>query len=173
MIIAIISLVCIHCLYADALEKGYIGLQLEKIDKENSDYFYPEEDIFLKYNKVVKKISRKGLKGKVQFINFWATWCGPCAAEMPDMNKLNKAMKGKDFVMMAFTREDNQKTLMQFAKKNKLNFVIYYASNKGNLYDVNSIPTTIIINKKGRIIAKAEGFREWGSKASIDFLPPL
>jgi len=58
------------------------------------------------------KVSLEDLRGKVVLVNFWATWCPPCRAEMPSMEKLNAAMADDDFVMLAINVEENGRTVI-------------------------------------------------------------
>jgi len=120
-----------------------------------------------------KTYSLNNLKGKVVFLNFWATWCPPCRREMPDMQKLHNAMKGKDFVMIAVSMERTAK-VRRFMKKNGYTFPVAAGSRSAmKKYGVRGIPATFIINKQGKLVGKAVGSRNWASSASIKMFKAL
>ena len=118
-------------------------------------------------------LSLSSLKGKVVFLNFWATWCPPCIKEMPSMQKLYDKFKNKDFVMIALSSEDKN-TVKQFLNKNKYTFHI--VSDELNLfieYNISSIPTTFIINGDGYIIGGIIGSTDWSKKEAVDFFDKI
>jgi len=101
-------------------------------------------------------------KGKIIFINFWATWCPPCIAEMPDLQTLYDAYN-KD-IIFAFVTNDNQRKINTFLTKEKLTLPIYkHLSKIPKELDYNSLPTTFIIDKKGKIILHEIGAANWNS----------
>jgi len=108
-------------------------------------------------------------KGKVVFVNFWATWCPPCRKEIPDIIKLNKALKEKGsnvvFIGIGLDRgDDANEKLTSFINSSKFNYPVYHEST-GKLADAfggaSSIPTTYIISKKGEIVDKIVGMRSY------------
>lgn len=107
------------------------------------------------------KVRLSDLKGKVVFVNLWATWCPPCRAEMPEMVRFYKDYSSKNVEVLAvnLTDSDSEKEVKKFAKKYKLNFpVLLDPDGKvGNTYKTVTIPTTFIIDKKGIIKQKHIG----------------
>ncbi|RNL49667.1 TlpA family protein disulfide reductase [Pedobacter jejuensis] len=115
------------------------------------------------------------LNGKVVFLNFWATWCPPCRAEFPSINKLYTQFKNDPNVVFIFVDADGD-----LVKSNK-----YMADKKFELpvYKVetavpkeifeNSLPTTIIFDKQGRISFKHEGVANYADKKFTEFLNKL
>ena len=102
-------------------------------------------------------------RGKIVFLNFWATWCPPCRAEMPSMQKLfNKADKSK-FVMLAVNIGQDIKAVKEFAEENKYTFPILLDREGviADKYHVSGIPTTFVIDQQGRIMNRVVGSREW------------
>ncbi|MEH7436791.1 redoxin domain-containing protein [Neobacillus drentensis] len=97
------------------------------------------------------------LKGKKVMLNFWATWCPPCKAEMPEMEQFSKQV-GDDVVILA-VNIDPQLDVQGFVNENKITFpVLLDAEDKVNeAYQVLSIPTTYFINSKGVIKNKFTG----------------
>jgi peroxiredoxin len=108
-------------------------------------------------------------KGKIMFLNFWATWCPPCRIEMPSMEKLHNKFKNEDFVMLAIDLQEPASVVKKFFKEYKLTFMALLDPDgeASGLFGVRSIPTTFILDKEGRIIGGAVGSREWDSKESF------
>jgi peroxiredoxin len=119
-----------------------------------------------------KKISLADYKGKVVLLNIWATWCAPCVAEMPSMEKLYQELKNKDFELIAVSvDESGAEAVKPFMEKHKLGFPVLL-DTKGdikNLYQTTGIPESFIIDKDGIIIEKIIGPREWAASGAIRF----
>ncbi len=108
-------------------------------------------------------------RGKVVFLNFWATWCAACVVEMPSMEKLHRRLKDKDFVMVAINLQESDALVKAFFEKLKLSFTALLDSN-GEVatgFAVNALPTSFVLDKQGKIVGAAIGPREWNSRASI------
>jgi len=119
------------------------------------------------------KLSLSSLKGKIIFLNFWATWCPPCIREMPSMQILYDKFKNKDFAMIALSDEDKN-TVKQFLNKNKYTFsIVSDESDLFNEYNISSIPTTFIINGEGYIIGYIVGSTDWSKKEAIDLFDKI
>lgn len=111
-----------------------------------------------------KKVSLSELKGKVVLLNFWATWCGPCRAEMPGLNKLYQELREKGLVVLAISVDASDKPVKEFMKDKKFSFPVLLDTDKEVSFDdyaVMGLPTTIIIDRKGLIAEKVLGEREW------------
>jgi thiol-disulfide isomerase/thioredoxin len=146
------------------------GVFNASVKKENIKIANPSTIFFINENGTRKNIS--ALKGKVVFINFWATWCPSCVAEMPTINALYKKLKNdSNFIfIMADVDNDFQKSL-SFMKKNNYNLPVY--SLNGNIPAAifeGTTPTTTIINPEGNIVQKHEGIANYDTEAMIDFL---
>jgi peroxiredoxin len=102
-------------------------------------------------------------KGKIVFLNFWATWCPPCRAEMPSMQKLYTTWDSREFVMLAVDIGESREKVKAFAEENGYTFPILLDRDKkvARKYMVRGIPTTYLIGKDGNIIKKIVGSREW------------
>lgn len=109
-------------------------------------------------------------KGKVIFLNFWATWCKPCEEEMPSMEHLYSTFKKRDFVIVAVSVDkDDPQVIKEFVEKYGLTFEILH-DRKGRLkeaYKTTGVPETYIIDQNGIIAEKIMGAREWGNTFSI------
>ncbi len=108
-------------------------------------------------------------RGKIVFLNFWTTWCPTCRIEMPSMEKLHQKFKDKDFALVSINLQESASQVKAFFKDYQLTFTALLDSDGevGIRFRINAIPTTFILDKKGQIIAKAVGPREWDSKKSI------
>ncbi|MCE1165773.1 MAG: TlpA family protein disulfide reductase [Bacteroidetes bacterium] len=130
-------------------------------------------NLFSQEIKSVKNIDdleaiRKSTEGKVVLYNFWATWCGPCVQEFPDLVKLYNNYKDKDFALIFISvdvPEQVQSKVLPFLKKNSVDFVSYYNDFRTiddfiNYYDKNwegAIPSTYIYDKNGNLSQKFIG----------------
>lgn len=105
------------------------------------------------------------LKGKVVLINFWATWCPPCRREMPSMERLSQAFKGKPFVVLAVDVGEDPDTIEAFNSQldTAPTFPILLDTRGRTMqtWKVAGMPTTFLVDKQGRIVASAIGGREF------------
>lgn len=124
-----------------------------------------------------KKLSLKDFKGKYIFLNFWATWCGPCIDEMPSMEKLYQKFKSKkNFIMLAVSIDKGSaEVVKRFVTENKLTFTILLDKNSevAGSYGVMGIPSTYLIDQHGFVTNRAVGARDWDSKESIEFFEKM
>ena len=104
-------------------------------------------------------------KGKVVFLNFWATWCGPCRIEMPSMERLYTEFKEDGLVILAVNLGESSAIAGEFMKSNNLSFPVLLDEDQtvAAIYGVRSIPTTYLIDRDGNILGMAVGAREWDS----------
>lgn len=113
--------------------------------------------------------------GKVVFINFWATWCPPCIAELPSIDKLYQQFKDNEAVVFAIVDVDGQyEKSKQFMESKNLDLPVHISSGEipaGWLG--NAIPTTLILDKQGQIAAKHEGMADYSRPEVTDFINKL
>jgi thiol-disulfide isomerase/thioredoxin len=112
-------------------------------------------------------------KGKTVFINFWATWCPPCIAEMPDINDLY-AEVSSDVEFLIISVDQDQGKAKRFVSNKGFDFPIFFPANQipSNLKS-NAIPTTLVISPDGRIVSKREGMAKYNTDAFKAFLKKL
>ena len=116
------------------------------------------------------------LKGKVVFINFWATWCAPCVAEMPSINSLYEIYKDNpDIVFVMINVENKEEKVRKFMKKKKFSFPIYLpnASQIPRVYESKGIPTTFVLDKDGYIAYKKVGMANYDANSFVKFIARL
>ncbi len=118
-----------------------------------------------------KKVSLADFKGKVVLINFWATWCGPCKAEMPSLNNLYAAFKNEGFVVLAVSIDPSEKPVRSFVAEKGLTFPVLMDPEKEVYFDqyaAFAMPTSFLIDRKGMIAEKFIGERVWDSQEIKD-----
>lgn len=154
------------------LKAGVMDVQPENTvtAKENFDYNFAVKDL------TGKKVDMKDLKGKVIFLNLWATWCGPCRVEMPSIQNLyNDVDKDRiAFVMLSLDQENQHKKIVQFVNDKGYTFPVYQpASPLPKLLRVNTIPTTFIISPDGKVVTKKTGMANYDTEEMRVFLGEL
>ena len=104
----------------------------------------------------------ESVKGKVVFINFWATWCPPCIAEMPSIQNLYTDYKDK--VEFLLVTNDPYSEINEFLSKNNYDFkILRPVTFNMSVFDVSTIPRTFLIDKTGKIIIDETGAANWNS----------
>ncbi|KPH14676.1 TlpA disulfide reductase family protein [Chryseobacterium sp. ERMR1:04] len=122
-----------------------------------------------------KKVSLKELKGKVVFVNLWATWCGPCVEEMPTINNLKNKFNGNsNIVFVLLDVEGNIAKSKKFMKGKNYDLPVYIAGKKiPSEYFQGAIPTTLIFNKNGELEANIKGGTDFDRPEVYEFLKNL
>jgi peroxiredoxin len=112
-----------------------------------------------------KKVQLKALRGKLVFLNFFATWCGPCREEMPGMERLYRVHEDKGFVVLAVNMEESAKTVRPFVQQLKLSFPIVLDTEGAVTrdYGVRALPVSFLVGRDGNIRWRAIGGRDWES----------
>jgi thiol-disulfide isomerase/thioredoxin len=102
-------------------------------------------------------------RGKVLFLNLWATWCGPCRAEMPSMEKLYQRFKNKGLEILAVNIQERKADVEAFMRRNKLTFPAALDGDGriAGQYGVMGIPTSYILDRQGRVILRLVGSINW------------
>lgn len=112
-----------------------------------------------------RSVSLSSLRGKVVFLNVWATWCGPCREEMPSMEALFNSFKNrKDFVMLAVSQDrTGAEVVAPYVEQNRYHFEILLDPDNQlqESYNITGVPETFIIDRSGRIVAHHMGAFDW------------
>ena len=123
------------------------------------------------------EINLKDLKGKVIIVNFWATWCPPCRREMPSLQKLNNTLNDKNIVILTVNVGEDAEKADDFLSNisPEVTFTTLLDTNAKAMKDwkVLGLPSTFIINKKGNVVYKAIGGREFNTKSIINTIKKL
>ena len=105
------------------------------------------------------------LRGKVVLINFWATWCPPCRREMPSMERLKQTLAGEPFIVLAVDVGEDADAIEAFASQldavPTFPILLDAASRVMQAWKVAGLPTTYLVDKRGRVVASAVGGREF------------
>ena len=112
-------------------------------------------------------------RGKVVFLNFWATWCSPCVAEMPSIQQLHEKLKDEGVVFVCVSNEETSK-VSRFVKEKGFTFPIYTIRGAPpGVFKTRGIPTTFIISPDGKIAFRYVGSAKWDDEKSIAFINDL
>lgn len=112
-------------------------------------------------------------RGKVIFLNMWATWCPPCIAEMPSIDRLHEEM-GDEVVFVMLSLDQDFEKAKAFDKRKGYDLPIYtQAGNLPAIYRSSSIPTTFIIDAKGNLVLTHKGMADYSNSEFKDFLLAL
>ncbi|MEZ4973884.1 MAG: TlpA disulfide reductase family protein [Cyclobacteriaceae bacterium] len=112
-----------------------------------------------------EQVNMNDLKGKIVFMNFWATWCKPCIQEMPTIAKAQQQLKSEDIVFI-FPSEEDEDLILAFKEKKDFNFNYVRARNVSAL-NIQALPTTFIFNKNGERVFSEAGFRDWSTPENL------
>jgi peroxiredoxin len=135
--------------------------EVASVGKSAPDFAYPDE------NGKIWKLS--DLRGKVVFINFWATWCSACKAEMPHKEALFQKMRGKPFQMLGMLFRDDPDNLIHYFKTQQVSppTLISPDNEAAKIFGITGVPETFIIDKEGVIREKIVGPRVWDDPEQI------
>lgn len=106
------------------------------------------------------EISLAQFRGKVVYLDFWASWCGPCRVQMPEMKQIWEKYRDKDFVILGISLDENQNDWKTYIRNESLSWYHMYdglpATSGGPTakFDVREIPRTYLIDKQGVVVAK-------------------
>lgn len=152
------------------LTTGLLDAELKDTKAETFNYDFTIKDLN------GNKFNFDRYKGKVVFINLWATWCGPCRAEMAGIQKLYSSIAADSisFVMLSLDKDTDTEKVIKYVNTKRFTFPVYQPS--GYLTDqlsVPSIPTTFVIGKNGKIAAKEVGTTNFNTDKFRKFLRQL
>src|SRR5690606_33010162 len=121
-----------------------------------------------------KSVVLSDLKGKVIFLNIWATWCPPCIAEMPGINRLYKDVDQDEVAFVMLSVDDDFEKAIAFREKKGYDFEIYrLAGSMPAMYASNSIPSTYVIDAEGNLALTHQGMGQFDTKDFKEFLEGL
>ena len=115
------------------------------------------------------------LRGRVVLLNFWATWCPPCVAEMPSLERLHRSLEGKGLVVLGVSVDADSRAYESFLRQHQISFPNTRDPEKGisTLYGTFMYPETYIIDREGRLVRKIIGALEWDDPQVVEFLTRL
>lgn len=132
----------------------------------------PEADFDLKLrDQNGALLDMEDLRGKVIFLNLWATWCPPCIAEMPGINKLVGKMEGVEVVFLMVSLDKEFEKAKAFRQRKDFSFDVYEpVGSMPKMYYSQSIPTTYVISAAGELVWTHKGMAEYNTKEFQEFL---
>jgi peroxiredoxin len=130
------------------LAKAILTLVADDADLEKADFTLKDLQ--------GRNVTLSQLRGKIVLVNFWATWCGPCLLEMPDLNDLYSRFKSQGLVVLSLTSEESTKV------NSYVNKIGYHApvlldpdSEAAKRFHVENLPRSFVFNRKGKLVAMA------------------
>ena len=119
-------------------------------------------------------VSLSRFRGKVVLLNFWATWCGPCKREMPDLDRLQAELGGSDFQVVALSSDRGGPAVVQpFYDDVGVQHLAVYNDRRAKVqrdFGVRGLPTTVLIDRQGRELGRLVGPAHWGSPEALALL---
>ena len=109
-----------------------------------------------------KAISLARVRGKVVLLNFWATWCGPCRAEIPDLIELQEKYQGQLQIIGLTVDDDDAGVIKQVVARTGINYPVAMASAEVRIKygGIGALPTSFVLDTQGRVVQKHEGLRD-------------
>ena len=132
------------------------------------------EDFTLSTSKGTK-VKLSDYRGKIVFMNFWATWCPPCREEMPAMQRLWQQQKDNGLVILAISLDSDPSIVPGFVKNHGFTFPVLVdpKMSTANAYGVRALPSSFIIDRQGNMAALALGPRTWDNDAANSLVEGL
>ena len=148
--------------------RGTFELNLPEVGKPAPDFTLPGLD--------GNMVQLSDFRGKVVLINVWATWCQPCVAEMPSLEKLYRQLKGENFEILAVSIDTpGAVAVAPFMKNNNLSFPALIDSQGliKTTYKVTGVPESFIVNRQGILAKKIIGPLDWAAPQVLEYLRSL
>ena len=144
----------------------------EEMDVTTIDF---ESNMLLFNDLEGNEFSLRDFEDKVLFINYWATWCNPCLAEMPNMAELYNQYKENDNIVFLYLSKEDADTIIDYIPKDDSlgQLPIYKVVTDDDLFSTRGIPTTFIVNRNGEIVIKDVGSAVWNDQSVVDYLDKL
>ncbi|MES2734047.1 MAG: TlpA disulfide reductase family protein [Bacteroidota bacterium] len=121
-----------------------------------------------------KPANLSDFRGKVVFMNLWATWCPPCVAEMPGIQDLYEKIDTSKVAFVMISLDEKPEKARKFILRKKFTFPVYQLTGDiPDVYSTASIPTTFVLSPDGRIVVRKEGMAEYGDEKFVKFLHAL
>jgi|SRR5690625_3761987 len=180
VVVLTLYLTGLHTNVIGFVQRGLLatGLMNPKIEARADHVSNSTEDIadfnLELINSSGEKVHLEQFKGKVIFMNLWATWCPPCIAEMPSIQKLYHDVKDENVEFIMLSLDDKFDTAKSFRIRKGYDFEIYQIAGRlPQMYHSSSIPTTFVIGADGQLAMTHKGMADYSTKKFKSFLRDL
>jgi thiol-disulfide isomerase/thioredoxin len=153
---------------ADAREHLFEAMGMAKVPpKAAPDFSLPDID--------GQQVSLQQYRGKVVFLNFWATWCIPCREEMPALERLHQTYHAQDLAIVSIDLKESADQVKIFFQKHSLSFPALLDQDGSVFRDylVAGMPTTYLIDREGTLLARGVGGRDWTRAEALQLIQEL
>ena len=115
------------------------------------------------------------MQGEPVIVNFWATWCPPCRAEMPAMQRAWETLRDQGVMLVGVNVGESKEEIAAFAEQLGVDFPLPMDSDMSvsQQWPMKGLPTTFVVDPQGRIVYRAQGEREWDDPALLDLVRAL
>jgi len=122
-----------------------------------------------------QEVDLKSLEGRVVLVNFWATWCEPCIAEMPSIQRLEAKLDGKPFAVLAVNYAESGAKVRAWLRKSRVSLhVLMDPDNKASDdWGARGLPMTFLVDASGRVRYQTFGERDWSAPAATEAVEKL
>lgn len=159
------------------LQRGILATGIMNPDLDKKDDIavlenYPQADFSLNLiNSKGEQVAMEELRGKVIFMNVWATWCPPCIAEMPGINKLYKDVDKENVAFIMLSVDQDFQKAIDYNNRKGYDFEVYKTTGgMPQMYNSQSIPTTYVIDSEGNLVLTHMGMGDYNTKDFKKFL---
>ncbi len=121
------------------------------------------------------EFSLRDFEGKTLFINYWATWCNPCLAEMPAMAELYEEFKDNDNIVFLYLSKEDMDVITNYIPKDESlqKLPLYKVITDDELFKTRGTPTTFIVDKSGEILVEDVGSAAWNDEKVVNYLKSI
>ena len=122
-----------------------------------------------------KTYSLADMRGQPVIVNFWATWCPPCRAEMPSMQRAWEQLDGQGVMVVAVNVGERKEEIDAFVEQVQVDFPLPMDTDMSvsQSWPMRGLPTTFVVDADGRLVYRAQGEREWDDPALLDLVRGL
>ena len=124
------------------------------------------------WNRAETAVALESYRGRVVFLNFWATWCAPCLAEMPSLIALQDTLDPVDIAFVSIAEDDTWPPVDAYLKKNPLPFDVFRdrPPRVEDPFETKSYPTSFLIDRDGQALYRFNGGRDWDTREARELL---